>query len=157
MALQEELMSAENEKKATDFCNYLEDGDLAKSVQYLAEDVDYQNVGMSQVKGHAGVRQMLDEWLDGDKNLLKKMDIKHTASSGNIVMNVRLETWALGSVTAYLPTMGMFDFDSDGKICRWHDYWDGKVLEALTAEMRKVRGVATQFEDHLASRASDAS
>ncbi len=85
-------MSAENEKKTTDYCNSLEEADLAKSVQYLSEDVDYQNVGMSQSTGHAGVRQMLDEWVDA--GMLKKMDIKHTASSGNIVMNVRVETWA---------------------------------------------------------------
>lgn len=150
-------MSTENEKKTTDFCNSLEDADLAKSVGYLSEDVDYQNVGMSQSRGHAGVREMLDEWADGDQGLLKKMEIKHTASSGDIVMNVRLETWALGDVTVYLPTMGMFEFDRDGKICRWHDYWDGKVLEPLMAEMKKVRGVDSTFDDQLDSRASVAS
>lgn len=112
-------MSTENEKIVTNFCNSLEDGDMAKSVQYLSEDVDYQNVGLSKVAGHAGVRELLDEWIDGDNQLLTKMDIKHTASTGNIVMNVRLERWALGDVAAYLPTMGMFELNNDGKICRW--------------------------------------
>ena len=147
-------MSTENEKIVTDFCNSLEDGDMAKSVQYLSEDVDYQNVGLSKVTGHAGVRELLDEWVDGDNQLLTKMDIKHTASTGNIVMNVRLERWALGDVAAYLPTMGMFEFNLDGKICRWHDYWDGKVLDELTAEMKRVRGVETLYEERIASEAS---
>ncbi len=147
-------MSAENEKKATDFCNSLEDADLAKSVQYLSEDVDYQNVGMSQSTGHAGVRQMLNEWVDA--GMLKKMEIKHTASSDNIVMNVRLETWALGNVTVQLPCMGMFEFNSDGKICRWHDYFDRAVLEPLMAEMKKVRGADSLFDEHLTRQPSAA-
>ena len=36
--------------------------------------------------------------------------------------------------------MGMFEFNSDGKICRWHDYFDRAVFESLMAEMKKVRG-----------------
>ena len=101
-------MSAENEKKATDFCNSLGDADLGKSVQYLSEDVDYHNMPWEPVNGHAGVRQVLDGFVEGDNNLLEKMDIKHTTSSGNIVMNERLETWAIGSVKVDLPVIGMF-------------------------------------------------
>jgi limonene-1,2-epoxide hydrolase len=147
-------MSAENEKKATDFCNSLKDGDLAIGVQYLSEDADYQNVGLSQSKGRAGVREMLDEWVHGDNNMLTKMDIRHTASSGNIVMNERLETWALNNVTIYLPVMGTFELNDEGMICRWHDYMDSNVLEPLMTEMKKARGVDSQFDDHLASRDS---
>ena len=148
-------MSAENEQKATDFCNSLEAGDMAKSVQYLSEDVDYQNVGMSQSTGHVGVRQMLDEWVNA--GMLKKMEIKHTASSGDMVMNVRLEMWAFGNVTVHLPCMGMLEFNADGKIYRWHDYWDREVLEPLMAEMKKVRGGESVFDEHLARQASGAS
>jgi limonene-1,2-epoxide hydrolase len=147
-------MSTENEDKANSFCNSLQDGDLAKGVLYLSENVDYQNVGMSVSKGRAGVREMLDEWVHGEKNMLKKMDIKHTASSGDFVMNERLETWVLNNVTVYLPVMGIFEFDSDGKICRWHDYMDSNVLVPLMAEMKTARGVESEFDDHLSHRES---
>ena len=133
-------MSAENEKKATDFCNSLQDADLGKSVQYLSEDVDYHNIPWKPVNGHAGVRQVLDGFVEGGNNLLEKMDIKHTTSSGNIVMNERLETWAIGSVTIDLPVIGMFEFNSAGKISHWHDYFDAKTMAPLTAEVKKVRG-----------------
>ncbi|MCZ6489351.1 MAG: nuclear transport factor 2 family protein [Acidobacteria bacterium] len=144
-------MSAENEKKVTDYCHSLEEANLAKSVQHLSEDVDYQNIGTSQSTGHAGVQEMLGEWIDA--GMLQKMDIKHTASSGNIVMNVRLETWALGDVTIHLPCMGMFEVNSEGKICRWHDYWDRGVLEPLMAEMKRVRGRESLFDEHMARQA----
>ncbi len=133
-------MSAENEKKVTDFCLSLEDGELAKSVQYLSEDVSYHNIPWEPVTGHAGVRQVLDSFIEGDKNILEKMDIKHTTSSGNTVMNERLETWAVGNVTVKLPVVGRFEFNSEGKICSWNDYFDAKTIAPLTEEMKRVRG-----------------
>ena len=148
-------MSMQHEQKVTAFLRSLEDADLATSVQHLSEDVDYQNIGTSQSTGPAGVQEMLGEWID--EGMLKKMEIKHTASSGDIVMNVRLETWALGSVTVHLPCMGMFELNSDGKICRWHDYWDRGVLEPLMAEMKKLRGKESLFDEHIADRTAPAS
>ena len=133
-------MSAENEKKVTDFCLSLEDGELAKSVQYLSEDVDYHNMPWKPVSGHAGVRKVLDSFVEGDNNLLQKMDIKHTSSSGNTVMNERLETWAVGNVTVQLPVVGLFEFNTEGKICRWHDYFNAETMAPLTEEMKRVRG-----------------
>ena len=133
-------MSAENEKKVTDFCLSLEDGELAKSVQYLSDDVDYHNIPWKPVTGHAGVRQVLESFIEGDNNLLQKMDIKHTTSSGDTVMNERLETWVVGSVTVKLPVVGLFAFNAEGKICRWHDYFDAETIAPLTAEMKRVRG-----------------
>jgi limonene-1,2-epoxide hydrolase len=145
-------MSTENEGKATNFCNSLQTGDLAIGVQFLSEDVDYQNVGMSVSKGRGEVREMLDEWVHGDRNMLVKMDIKHTASSANFVMNERLETWVLNDVTVYLPVMGMFEFDGDGKVCRWHDYMDSNVLKPIMAEMKTARGGDSAFDDQLTDR-----
>lgn len=136
----EERMSAENEKKATDFCLSLEDGELARSVQYLSEDVEYHNMPWEPVSGHAGVRKVLDSFVEGDNNILQKMDIRRTASSGTTVMNERLETWAIGTVTVKLPVVGLFEFNSEGKIFRWHDYFDAKTLAPLTEEMKRVRG-----------------
>ena len=133
-------MSAENEKKVTDFCLSLEDGELAKSVQYLSDDVDYHNIPWKPVTGHAGVRQVLESFIEGDNNLLQKMDIKHTTSAGDTVMNERLETWTVGNVTVKLPVVGLFAFNAEGKICRWHDYFDAETIAPLTEEMKRVRG-----------------
>ena len=90
--------------------------------------------------GHAGVRQVLESFIEGDNNLLQKMDIKHTTSSGDTVMNERLETWVVGNVTVKLPVVGLFAFNAEGKICRWHDYFDAETIAPLTAEMKRVRG-----------------
>ena len=133
----EVCMSAENEKKATAFCHSLFDADMAKSVEYLSEDVEYHNMPWEPVTGHAGVRKVLDPFVHGENNMLEKMDILHTTSSGNTVMNERLETWTKGDVTVKLPVVGMFEFNTQGKICRWNDYFDAKTMTPLMEALKK--------------------
>ncbi len=130
-------MSAENEHKVTDFLNSWFDADMGESVQYLSEDVSYHNMPWEPVSGHAGVRQFLDPVVQGENNALVKMDITHTTSSGNTVMNERIETWEIGDVRVVLPVVGMFAFNSDGKISRWNDYFDAKTVEPFMAAVSK--------------------
>ena len=87
-------MSAENEQLVTEFCNALGGGDMGKVVSYLSADVFYHNMPWAPVTGHAGVREVLDPFVGA--NLLQKMEITHTASSGDVVTNERLETWVKG-------------------------------------------------------------
>jgi limonene-1,2-epoxide hydrolase len=130
-------MSAENEKKVTDFCNSWLNADMAKSVQYLSEDVVYHNIPWEPVTGPAAVRQILDPFIHGANCALARMDIKHSTSSGNIVMNERVETWVKGNVKVELPVVGMFEFNDAGKICRWHDYFDSGTVAPLMEAIRR--------------------
>ena len=127
-------MSATNEKTVTDFCNSLLGRDMNKLVSYLSEDVFYHNMPWQPVNGHAGVRQVLTAFVEGPKISLEKMEIKHTSSAGDVVMNERLEHWAAGSVKVQLPVLGVFTFNDKGKISRWCDYFDAKTI----APMMKV-------------------
>jgi len=75
-------MSADNEQLVTEFCHSLASGDMTKVVAYLSEDVFYHNMPWAPVNGHAGVHEVLDPFIN--ENLLEKMEIKHTASSGDV-------------------------------------------------------------------------
>ena len=124
-------MSATNEKTVTDFCNSLLGRDMNKLVSYLSEDVFYHNVPWQPVHGHAGVRQTLTAFVEGPKITLEKMDIKNTSSSGNVVMNERMEHWAAGSLKVVLPVVGVLPFNDQGKIFRWCDYFDAKTIAPM--------------------------
>ena len=130
-------MSAEQEQQVSDFCLSWLKGDLAASAQYLSEDVEYHNMPWEPVTGHAGFLQVFKQFVRDDVNMLQKMDICHTTSPGNIVMNERLELWVLGEVRMELPVVEMFEFNSDGKICRWHDYFDAKTAAPLLEAISK--------------------
>lgn len=129
-------MSAANEKTVTDFCNSLRGRDMNKLVSYLTEDVFYHNMPWDPVHGHDGVRKVLTPFVEGPKIVLEKMDIKNTSSSGNVVMNERIEHWIAGSVKVELPVVGVFTFNDKGKIFHWCDYFDAKTAEPLTEAMK---------------------
>ena len=129
-------MSVENEKIVTEFCQSLESGSVAKLVSYLSEEVLYHNIPWPPVTGHAGVRQVLGPFLEGPGRATVKMNIKNTTSSGNTVMNERLEEWTKGSVKLDLPVLGVFEL-KDGKITHWRDYFDANSTQPLTEAIQK--------------------
>jgi limonene-1,2-epoxide hydrolase len=130
MQKKEAPMSVENEKIVTEFCKSLESGNLTTLVSYLSADVVYHNIPWQPVTGHAGVRQVLGPFLEGPGRATVKMNIKNTTSSGNTVMNERLEEWTKGTVKLDLPVLGVFEL-KDGKITQWRDYFDANTVRPL--------------------------
>ncbi|MCS6924313.1 MAG: nuclear transport factor 2 family protein [Candidatus Binatia bacterium] len=130
-------MNAENERIVTAFCRSLLDADMAKTVEYLAEDVHYHNIPWKPVTGRAAVRQLLDPLVHGANCAITKMDIKHTASCGNVVMNERVETWVKGSVKIDLPVFGVFELEN-GKITHWRDYFDSGTIQPLMDALKNA-------------------
>ena len=129
-------MSTENEKIVTEFCQSLLGADMAKVVTYLSADVLYHNIPWEPVTGHAGVRQVLDPFIHGANCAITRMDIKNTTSSGNVVMNERVETWVKGSVRLELPVVGAFEL-KDGKITKWRDYFDSATIAPLMEAIQR--------------------
>ena len=129
-------MSTENERIVTTFCQALLGADMAKVVTYLSADVVYHNIPWAPVTGHAGVRQVLDPFIHGENCAIVHMDIKHTTSSGKVVMNERVETWVKGDVKLELPVVGVFEL-TDGKISRWRDYFDSASVAPLMEAIQR--------------------
>ena len=127
-------MSTDNEQFVTDFCNSLTSGDMSRVVSYLSEDIFYHNMPWAPVNGHAGVHGVLDPFVNA--NLLEKMEIKHTSSSGNVVTNERLETWVKGDVRVLLPVLGVFTL-TNGKITKWCDYFDSGTIAPLMEALQQ--------------------
>jgi limonene-1,2-epoxide hydrolase len=124
------IMSATNIDIVTALCHSLLDGDMAKSVSYLSSDVVYHNKPWPEVTGHAGVRKILDPFVDGENCALKVMEIHHTAAAGEVVMNARSERWERDGVCVTLPVAGVF-IVRGGLVCRWDDYWDSATMKPL--------------------------
>lgn len=128
-------MANEAERIVTDFCMALE-GPLARALEALAEDVHYWNVPMEPIESREAAFQFLEPFLGERSHLLRKMEIRHTTSSGNVVMNERLETWVKGDVTVVLPVAGVFEIEN-GRIARWRDYFDLHTLAPLLEAVRE--------------------
>lgn len=123
-------MNDTNNRIVTNMCNSLLAGDMRKTLAYLSEDVVYHNIPWEPVTGHAGVRKVLEPFIDGPDCALKKMDILRTVADGDVVMNARSELWERACVSVVLPVAGVFTVRG-GLIVRWEDYWDAATMQPL--------------------------
>ncbi|MGH7961005.1 MAG: limonene-1,2-epoxide hydrolase family protein [Candidatus Binatia bacterium] len=126
-------MSTANEKLVTELCtSALLSHDINRVLSCLSEDAYFYNGPFETVTGHKAIHNVIAPILA--HRALEKVEIKNTASSGELVMNERVETWAKGDVRIQLPIVGIFTVKGD-KIVRWCDYFDGGTampfLEAL--------------------------
>ncbi len=122
-------MTDTNIQIVTDMLNSLLAGDMAKTVEFLSDDVVYHNKPWDPVTGHAGVRKVLDPFMV-PQSALKIMAIHSSVADGEVVMNARSERWSRAGVTIELPVAGFFVV-RDGLIGQWDDYWDVATMQPL--------------------------
>lgn len=122
--------------RVTDFCNSFAQGEIDICLQYLAEDVVYQNMPWPPITGHQAVAKALKPFISGEKCTLEKMHIINSLEGDNLLMNERLETWRSGDTLVQLPVTGVFEFSGE-KIKQWRDYFDAATLQPILSAMRK--------------------
>jgi limonene-1,2-epoxide hydrolase len=111
------------------FMKAAENRDYDAAVEYLTDDIEYQNMPLPPVNGKQAVKETLDMLLamgDGAEWVVHR-----EVESGNLVMNERTDRFHVGGKWLELPVAGVFEL-RDGKIAVWHDYFD---LETITKQM----------------------
>lgn len=95
--------------------------DFDRALASLAEDVEYTNVPMGTVRGHGGVRGVLEPFFapihENEFLILRK------AADGPVVFLERLDRHRLDPGWRELPVNSVFEV-RDGLITVWRDYFD---------------------------------
>jgi limonene-1,2-epoxide hydrolase len=99
----------------------LERRDVEAALQYLTDDVEYDNVPMGKVFGHDGVRQGLTPFLASCSEV--EWVVHHEAATGDVVMNERTDRFHFPHKWAEVHVAGLFVL-RDGRIALWRDYFD---------------------------------
>lgn len=103
------------------FLTAFEAMDFDTALAFLADDVEYTNIPMGTVRGHAGVRQVLEPFFapihENEFLLLRK------ASDGPVVFLERLDRHRLDHGWRELPVNSAFEVHG-GAITVWRDYFD---------------------------------
>src|SRR5437868_5400943 len=80
--------------------------DYDTALPLLTEDVEYQNMPITPVKGRDAVKEQLEALLamgtDSEWKVLTEV------ASGDIVMNERVDSFTINGTQADLPVMGVF-------------------------------------------------
>jgi limonene-1,2-epoxide hydrolase len=110
------------------FLDAFADLDLPRALRYLADDIEYTNIPLATVHGHAGVRAVLEPFSTGIHE--NEFVILRTAVSGPVVFVERLDRHRLDHGWRELPVNGVFEVH-DGKITVWRDYFDAATAARI--------------------------
>lgn len=95
--------------------------DFDTALAYLADDVEYTNIPLMTVHGHAGVREVLEPFFA--PILENEFVILRRAATGPVVFLERLDRHRLEHGWRDLPVNSVFEVH-DAKITVWRDYFD---------------------------------
>jgi limonene-1,2-epoxide hydrolase len=116
------------------FIAAIEAQDIDAAIDLLADDVSYENMPVSPIAGKDAVRATLEGFLGVASRI--EWPVTRQMTSGSTVVNERLDRFQIGDGWLELPVAGVFEVDSDGRICLWRDYFDmasyTRQLAALT-------------------------
>ena len=95
--------------------------DFDTALTYTAEDCEYTNVPMGTVRGHAGIREVLEPFFAQIHE--NEFVILRQSATGPIVFLERLDRHRLDHGWRELPVTGVLEVHS-GRITVWRDYFD---------------------------------
>jgi limonene-1,2-epoxide hydrolase len=114
------MAHADNERIVTDFCNAWSRLDADELADYFTPDGIWHNMPLEPIQG----REVLRERLKITRQRIKqiRIEILHQVSSGNVVMNERIDYIVRESGEVAVPVMGIFEMEN-GKIKAWREYF----------------------------------
>ncbi|MFE4504072.1 limonene-1,2-epoxide hydrolase family protein [Rhodococcus sp. NPDC056743] len=115
----------------TEFCKEWADADIARIVDYFTDDIVYHNIPMEPVVGREAVRAFIEQFVGAFGNI--DYQVKRQVANGSVVMNERVDVFAINGAEVALPVMGVFEI-RDGKISAWRDYFDMAPINAAVGQ-----------------------
>lgn len=104
------------------FCDAMVRRDVEALRPFLCDDAVYQNVGMEATIGIEAIIANLAGQFQMFPDSYEYV-MKNIAASGDAVLTERVDLIRTPTGIQGIPVMGTFVL-RDGKIRRWHDYWD---------------------------------
>ncbi len=109
-----------------DFCQAWDNLDIDAVLDLMSEDAIYHNMPMEPLVGQEQIRGFLTAFLGAAS--FCRFQILTTVADEQRVVTERLDSFTLGDNTlSELPVLGIFEFNAEGKINNWREYFDLKT------------------------------
>ncbi|PCI19891.1 MAG: limonene-1,2-epoxide hydrolase [Piscirickettsiaceae bacterium] len=107
-----------------EFCSAWDNLDLDKILALMSEDAVYHNMPLAPLKGQQQIAEFIGGFFAMSSSC--KFNILTLVADDHCVVTERVDTFGLkdGSSIDELPVLGIFEFDNNGKINAWREYWD---------------------------------
>jgi limonene-1,2-epoxide hydrolase len=110
------------------FLAAFESMDFDRALAFLADDVEYTNIPIGTVHGHAGVREVLVPFFAPIHE--NEFLVSRRAETDGVVFLERLDRHRLDHGWRELPVNSVFEV-RDGKVTVWRDYFDLATAAAI--------------------------
>ncbi|MEL6877370.1 MAG: limonene-1,2-epoxide hydrolase family protein [Pseudomonadota bacterium] len=95
--------------------------DLEGIYAFMADDIEWEDVPLSTVKGIEKVRAKMANFPGVEAC---GFETHHIAANGNVVLTERTDWFEMKGRKRTIRVMGTFELNDDGKITKWRDYFD---------------------------------
>ncbi|GAC1603619.1 MAG: limonene-1,2-epoxide hydrolase family protein [Acidimicrobiales bacterium] len=115
------------------FIAAIESHQVDRALDMMSPDAEYDNVPMSKAVGHDAIRSVLAMFLSDPESMVEFKVLRQT-TTGNLVMNERLDRLEINGKVVEIAVAGIFEVDlATGKITLWRDYFDMAQFSAQLA------------------------
>ena len=122
--------TAENTRTVESFLNALQEGDFETIEALFDDDLVYENVGLSRIRGGRRTAKLLSR-MQGRIGL--EVKIHRIAADGSAVLTERTDALIFGPLRIQFWACGIFEV-RNGRITLWRDYVD--IYDMLKATLR---------------------
>ena len=90
----------------------------------MSEEVVYHNLPVEPIIGLQQITEFVEDFFQAAESA--RFEVLTIVADAERVVTERLDTFAFkdGSIMKELPVLGIFEFDDNGKISAWREYWD---------------------------------
>ncbi|MGB1088955.1 MAG: limonene-1,2-epoxide hydrolase family protein, partial [Alphaproteobacteria bacterium] len=113
-----------------------ETGDAENLIPFFAEDAIYHNIPMEPVTGKDAIRATLSMFMGNAEEVIFDTPFIAETANGD-VLTERLDKFRYGENWLKIRVMGTFEFDAEGKITHWRDYFD---MGEFQSQMAAIAG-----------------
>ncbi|RLA43745.1 MAG: limonene-1,2-epoxide hydrolase [Gammaproteobacteria bacterium] len=123
----DDVTLSRNEQLTRDFFDAWERADEGAIVAAFADDAVYHNIPYKPVSGAEKIKKAVQGFLKTGENMT--FAISKMVIAGDSVVTERVDGWTHKGEHKSLPVLGILEFNDDGKIAGWREYFDVKMFE----------------------------
>jgi limonene-1,2-epoxide hydrolase len=121
-------MPADHEAKVRSFFDAWVARDPERLTSFFAPDGTWSEANRDAAKGAAEIRPVFELQTSFGSDF--SFEFKRLEVVGDTVFTERVDRFVINDTPMAVPVAGIFEFDGDGLIASWRDYYDWALLEA---------------------------
>ncbi|MGK2913946.1 MAG: nuclear transport factor 2 family protein [Porticoccaceae bacterium] len=120
------MSATTNEKTVRDFCAAWERLDVEAVLGFMSADAVYHNMPLPPLTGQSEIRAFLQGFFAAATRC--RFELLTVVADATRVVTERLDSFGFPDKNLdRLPVLGIFEFDANGKIQHWREYFDLKT------------------------------